>query len=41
MTVVVTACSAIGIAVSGAETEIMCQQTEDGGKVAFTVDASV
>ena len=32
MTVIVTACSAFGLTVSEAKTEIMCVQTEDGGK---------
>ena len=30
MTVIVTACSSFGLTVSGAKTEIMCQQTEAG-----------
>ena len=40
MTVIVTACSAFGLTVSEAKTEIMCQQTKSGGKVSFTVNAA-
>ena len=35
MTVIVTACSAFGLTVSEAETEIMYLQTKGGGKVSF------
>ena len=37
MTVIVTACSAFGLAVSEAKTEIMCLQTKGGGKMSFTI----
>ena len=40
MTVIVTACSAFGLTVSEAKTEIMCLQTKDGGNVSFTVAAA-
>ena len=40
MTVIVTACSAFGLAVSEAKTDIMCLQTEGGGKVSFTINAA-
>ena len=39
MTVIVTACSAFGLAVSEAKTEIMCLQTKGGGKVSSTTNA--
>ena len=37
-TVIVTACSAFGLAVTKAKTERMCVQTKSGGKVSFTVN---
>ena len=40
MTVVVTACSAFGHTVSEAKTEIICLQTNSGGKVSFTINAA-
>ena len=40
MTVIVTACSAFGLTVSEAITEIMCLQTKGGGKVSFTINAA-
>ena len=40
MTVTVTACSAFGLTVSEAKTELMCLQTEGGGKVSFTINAA-
>ena len=40
MTVVVTACSAFGLTVSEATTEIMCLQTIGGGKVSSTINAA-
>ena len=40
MTVIVTACSAFGLTVSEAKTEIMCLQTKGGRKVSFTVNAA-
>ena len=40
MTVIVTACSASGLTVSEAKTEIMCLQTKGGGKVSFTINAA-
>ena len=40
MTVIVTACSAFGLTVSEAKTEIMCLQTKGGGKVSFTINAA-
>ena len=40
MTVIVTACSAFGLSVSGAKTEIMCLQTKGGGKVSSTITAT-
>ena len=39
-TVIVTACSAFGLTVSDAKTEIMCLQTKGGGKVPFTINAA-
>ena len=40
MTVIVTARSAFGLTVSEAKTEIMCLQTNGGGKVSFTMNAA-
>ena len=40
MSVIVTACSAFGLSVSEAKTEIMCLLTERGGKVSFTINAA-
>ena len=40
MTVIVTACSAFGLTVSEAKTEIMCLQTKGRGKVSFTINAA-
>ena len=40
VTVIVTACSAFGLTVSEAKTEIMCVQTKGGGKVSFTTNAA-
>ena len=40
MTVIVTACSAFGLTVSEAKTEITCLQTKGGGKVSFTIKCS-
>ena len=40
MTVIVTACSAFGLTVSEAKTEITCRQTKGGGKVSFTIKCS-
>ena len=40
MTVIVTACSAFGLTVSEANTDIMCLQTKGGGKVSFTIKAA-
>ena len=40
MTVIVTACAAIGLMVSEAKTEIMCLQTKVGGHVPFAVTAA-
>ena len=40
MTVIVTACSAFGLTVSEAKTEIMWLETKDGGKVSFTTNAA-
>ena len=40
MTAMVTACSAFGLMVSEAKTEIMCLQTKGGGKVSFTINAA-
>ena len=37
---IVTACSSFGLTVSEAKTEIMCLETNDGGKVSFTINAS-
>ena len=39
MMVIVTACSAFGLTVLEAKTEIMCLQTKGGGKVSFTMNA--
>ena len=40
MTVIVTACSAFGLTVFEAKTEIMCLQIKGGGKVSFTINAA-
>ena len=40
MTVIVTACAALGLTVSEAKTEIVCLPTKDGGEVLFTVTAA-
>ena len=40
MTVIVTACSSFGLAVSEAKTETMCLWTKGGGKVSFTINAA-
>ena len=40
MTVIVAACSAFGITISEAKTEIMCLQTKDGGEVLFAFNAA-
>ena len=40
MTVFVTACSACGLTVSEAKTEIMCLQIKDGGKGLFAINAA-
>ena len=40
MTVIVTACAALGLTVSEAKTEIMCLQTKGEGHVPFTVTAA-
>ena len=40
MTVIATACSAFGLTICEAQTEIMCLQTIDGGKVSFTINAA-
>ena len=40
MTVIVTACSSFGLTASEAKTEIMCLQTQGGGKVSFTINAA-
>ena len=40
MTVIVTACSSFGLAVSEAKTEIVCLQTKGGGKLSFTINAA-
>ena len=40
MAVIVTACSAFGLRVSEANTEILCLQTKGGGKVSFTINAA-
>ena len=40
MTVIVTACAAFGLVVSGAKTEIICLQTRGGWHVPFTVAAA-
>ena len=40
ITVIVTACSAFGLTVSEAKTELMCLETKGGGKVSFTVNAA-
>ena len=37
---IVTACSAFGLTVSEAKTEIMCLQTKGGGKVSFAINAA-
>ena len=40
MTVIVTACSAFGLTVSEAKTEMMCLQAKGGGKVSFAINAA-
>ena len=40
MTVIVTACSAFGLTVSEAKTEILCLQTKGGKKVSLTINAA-
>ena len=40
VTVIVTACSSFGLTVSVTKTEIMCLETNGGGKVSFTVNAA-
>ena len=40
MTVIVTACAAFVLTVSGAKTDIMCLKTKGGGHVRFTVYAA-
>ena len=40
ITVIVTACSAFGLTVSEANTEIMCLETKGGGKVSLTINAA-
>ena len=40
MTAIVTACSAFGLTVSEAKTEIMCLETKGGGEVTFTINAA-
>ena len=40
MTVMVTACSALGRTVAEAKTEIMCLQTKDGENVSFAINAA-
>ena len=40
MTVIVTACSAFGLTVSEAKTEIMYLQTKGGEKVSFIINAA-
>ena len=40
MPVIVTACSALGLTVSKAKTEITCLQTNGGRKVPFTINAA-
>ena len=40
MTVIVTACAAFRLTVSGAKTDIMCLKTKGGGHVRFTVYAA-
>ena len=40
MMVIVTACSAFGLTVSEAKTEIVCLQTKSGGKVSFTINVA-
>ena len=39
-TVIVTACSAFGLTVSEAKTELMRLQTTGGGKMSFTINAT-
>ena len=39
MTVIVIACSAFGLTVSEAKTDVMFLQTKGEGKVSFTIDA--
>ena len=40
MTVIVTACSALGLTVPEVKTEILCLQTKGGGKVSLTINAA-
>ena len=40
MTVIVTACSSLELTASEAKTEKMCLQTNNGGKVPFTINAA-
>ena len=40
LTVILIACSAFGLAISDAETDIKCLQTKGGGKVSFTINAA-
>ena len=40
MTVIVTACSSFGLAVSEAKKDSMCRQTKGGGKVSLTINAA-
>ena len=40
MTVIVTACSSLGLTVSEAKAEIMCLQSKGGGKVSVTIKSA-
>ena len=40
MTAIVTACSSFGLTISEAKTEIMCVETEGGGKLSFTINVA-
>ena len=40
MTVIATSCSAFGLAVSEAKTEIVRMQTKGGGKASLTINAA-
>ena len=40
LTVILIACSAFGLTISDAETDIKCLQTKCGGKVSFTINAA-